>query len=175
MRWLFFILFADPLAAETCPAVSDQSARAAELLEGLQAAGSERAAAPYAAHLWEIWLTAPDAKAQEMLNTGIARREAFDFAGADEAFNALTAYCPGYAEGYNQRAFSRFLQQDYDAALTDLDLALQRAPEHIGALSGKALTLMGLGRDIEAQKVLRAALVLNPWLSERSLLSGTEL
>jgi hypothetical protein len=45
-------------------------------------------------------------------------------------------------------------------------------------LSGKALTLMGLGRDAEAQTVLRAALALNPWLEERALLvtpPGVEL
>ena len=54
--------------------------------------------------------------------------------------------------------------------MTDLERALEINPTHVAALSGKALTLMGLGRDDEAQEVLRAALALNPWLSERSLL-----
>ena len=82
----------------------------------------------------------------------------------------LVAYCPDYAEGFNQRAFAAFLAEDYAAALTDLDMALAIMPDHVAALSGKALTLMGLGRHDEAQVVLREALKLNPWLGERALL-----
>lgn len=47
-------------------------------------------------------------------------------------------------------------------------------PTHVAALSGKALTLIGMGRDKEAQIVLRAAHALNPWLSERRLLVEPE-
>ena len=67
---------------------------------------------------------------------------------------------------------------EVQAALADLDLALERSPRHVGALSGKALTLMGLGRADEAQAVLREALALNPWIPERGLLQeapGEEL
>ncbi|KKL65864.1 hypothetical protein LCGC14_2150700, partial [marine sediment metagenome] len=117
-----------------------------------------------------IWADAPDARAQELLDEGLARRGAFDLDGARVAFDALIAYCPSYAEGYNQRAFIAFMREDYAAALVDLDRALARLPLHVAALSGKALTLMGLGRDGEAQEVLRAALTLNPWLPERGLL-----
>jgi len=97
-----------------------------------------------------------------------------DLRNAVAAFDALIAYCPDYAEGYNQRAFARYLRQDFAPALEDLDAALARSPRHIGALSGKALTLMGLGRDREALATLRAALALNPWLSERALVPVLE-
>jgi tetratricopeptide (TPR) repeat protein len=98
--------------------------------------------------------------------------------GSRTALNRLIEYCPAYAEGYNQRAFTNYLQQDFEAALVDLDRALNILPTHVAALSGKALTLMGLGRSAEAQEVLRAALALNPWLQERALLAepiGTDL
>ena len=88
------------------------------------------------------------------------------------------AYCPDYAEGYNQRAFVSFLAHDFEAALVDLEATLALNPRHIGALSGKALTLIGLGRREDGQATLRAALALNPWLSERALLEtppGEEL
>ncbi|WP_375281598.1 tetratricopeptide repeat protein [Pseudooctadecabacter sp.] len=42
----------------------------------------------------------------------------------------------------------------------------------MGALTGKALTLIELDRNEEAQEVLRAALRINPWLAERALLDG---
>ncbi|WP_339933033.1 tetratricopeptide repeat protein [Yoonia sp. 208BN28-4] len=122
------------------------------------------------AQLWEIWTDAPDAKAQALLDEGMRKREGFDLAGASETLDELIAYCPDYAEGYNQRAFANFLRQDFDAALVDLDRALELLPNHVAALSGKGLTLMGLGRTEEAQEALRAAVALNPWLSERSLI-----
>ena len=77
---------------------------------------------------------------------------------------------PDFAEGWNQRAFAAFLAEDYAAALADLDVALGIMPDHVAALSGKALTLIGMGRNDEAQEVLRAAVKLNPWLGERALL-----
>ena len=101
-------------------------------------------------------------------------RAEYDFLPALEAFDKLTAYCPDYAEGYNQRAFVNFLRQDYEAALVDLDLAIARSPRHIAAIAGKALTLIGLQRDAEAQRVLREALALNPWLSERRYLTDPD-
>ena len=42
---------------------------------------------------------------------------------------------------------------------------------HLGALTGKARTLIELDRSDEAQDVLRTALAINPWLGERALLT----
>jgi Flp pilus assembly protein TadD len=90
----------------------------------------------------------------------------------------LVEYCPDYAEGYNQRAFASFLRRDYNAALVDLNKALEIMPNHIAALSGKGMTLMGMGRNEEGQEALRGALALNPWLAERALITepaGTDI
>jgi tetratricopeptide (TPR) repeat protein len=105
-----------------------------------------------------------------LLDSGIERRAVFDLDMALRAFDALIAYCPDYAEGYNQRAFVLFIRQDYAPALIDLDAALARSPEHLGALTGRSMALMALGRDAEALRDLEAALALNPWLKERNLL-----
>ncbi|MFD2854504.1 tetratricopeptide repeat protein [Seohaeicola zhoushanensis] len=78
-------------------------------------------------------------------------------------------YCPDYAEGYNQRAFAYYLTEKFGPALEDLDRAIALSPNHVAALSGRALTLLGLGRTEEAARALARALELNPWLSERSL------
>ena len=76
--------------------------------------------------------------------------------------------------GVNQRAFIYFLREDFAAALPDLDRTLVLSPRHIGALTGRALTLSALGRNAEATLSLRQALELNPWLSERHLLPVLE-
>ena len=105
---------------------------------------------------------------------GMRRRELADLPGSIQVLDELVAYCPDYAEGYNQRAFANFLRRDLDAALPDLDRALELNPTHLGALTGRAMTLMGLGRIDEGQADLRTALGLNPWLAERSLLIEPE-
>ncbi len=164
-------LFAAPVAAEeACPAATDHSAAQAALIADLQTAPSEAEARALSGELWALWTDAPDQRAQELLNRGMALREVYAFLEARDLFDRLVEYCPDYAEGYNQRAFASFLRRDFEAALRDLDKVLELNPQHIGALSGKALTLMGLGREDEGQETLRAALALNPWLAERALL-----
>lgn len=168
----FLILLSVPcaVAAESCPPVAIEEARKTDLMERLRTAPDEATARAINKQLWEIWATAPTAHAQDLLDEGLQRRSTMDLDAAMIAFDALVAECPNYAEGYNQRAFILFIRRDYAPALVDLDRALELTPDHIGALSGRALTLMGLGRTDEAQKVLREALALNPWLPERRFL-----
>lgn len=156
-----------PAWAETCAAVPDRSAEIAAIHARLRAASSEAAARPLIGALWQVWTLAPDPEAQALLDEGMRKRQEYDFAGAVDVLDALIAYCPDYAEGWNQRAFARFLQENYDAALVDLDRALALSPTHTAALSGKALTLLRMGRAEQAQVVLRDAVALNPWLPER--------
>ena len=179
MRWIVLLLAtAAPLSAETCPPAPDHTEAIARILAELQSAPDEAAAIGLSQDLWKIWTDAPDDRAQDLLDRGMAQREGYDYLGARGTFDLLVDYCPDYAEGYNQRAFASFLRQDYAAALVDLDRALELRPRHVAALSGKALTLMALGRMEEGQAALRAALALNPWLAERALLAdppGTPL
>ncbi len=165
-------LSAPPSWADTCPPAPDRSDELAALFTQARNATSESAARPISREMWAIWADAPDRLAQTMLDDGMRRREAFDFDAATAAFDALVTYCPDYAEGYNQRAFVAFLREDYASALRDLDAALDRSPNHVAALSGKALTLFGMDRTSEGRAVLERALSLNPWLSERRLLDA---
>ena len=158
--------------------MADRSADMAPHYAGLLAAENELGAAPHNAGLWEIWLDAPDDAAQELLDRGMNARRVSDFLGSIAAFDRLVEYCPVYAEGYNQRAFTYFLGGRFEEALADLDRTLAILPEHIGALSGKGLTLIELGRNEEAQEALKAAVALHPWLAERFLIEqppGTDL
>lgn len=179
MKWITpFAVIAAPAVADQCPVGPDHGARLDQIIFELGRANGPQTALPLSQELWELWLDAPDATAQAILDAGMAQRESFDFLGARDTLDGLVAYCPDYAEGYNQRAFASFLQRDYDAALLDLNKALAIMPNHIAALSGKGLTLMGMGRNDEGQEALRAALALNPWLSERALIAepaGTDI
>lgn len=168
------LLAATPALAEVCPSAPDHSVELNALIETVKDAPNEYEAQQISVELWKFWADAPDERAQELLDEGMERRASFDYSGALDALNALVAYCPNYAEGYNQRAFVNFLRQDYEAALPDLDRTLEMNPRHIAALTGQALTLAALDRNWEAAIVLRRALEMNPWLSERRLLPTLE-
>ena len=165
-------------AEDACPAAPDYTVRKAELLRDLRISRDGTDARLISDDLWLIWTDAPDDKAQDLLDRGIAALQQQDFATSITILGELVTYCPDYAEGWNQRAFAAYLSGDHANALADLDHALSIDPKHVAALSGKALTLMQLGRDDEAQLVLRDAVRLNPWLGERALLTiplGTDI
>ncbi|MEW2913848.1 tetratricopeptide repeat protein [Leisingera sp. JC11] len=158
-----------PVQASECPDAPDHSTPLEALLTEVQEAETESQAREIANRMWEYWADAPNAQAQAMLDRGMTKRSAFDFLGALADFDQLIAYCPDYAEGYNQRAFVHYLRRDFASALTDLDRALELSPRHIAAMSGRALSLYGLSRLEEARTALAEALALNPWLPERYL------
>jgi tetratricopeptide (TPR) repeat protein len=171
--WIALIL-AGPAFAQICPAAPDHSEALSALIEEARNAPDQAAGQALSQKMWALWAAAPDEHAQNLLDTAMARREMFDFEGAVKAAEALIAYCPDYAEGYNQRAFVNFLREDYAAALPDLEKTLSLNENHVAALTGQALTLMALERRGEAALVLRRALALNPWLGERHLLPALE-
>jgi len=174
MRYaILFTLLVAPAFAD-CPAPLNDTARIDGLVERMKVAPHEGAARVLSGEMWEIWLDAPDEIAQSMLDEGVALLQIGNHAGSRRVLSRLVDYCPAYAEGYNQRAFAAFLQGDLEAALIDLDAAIALQPVHLGALTGKALTLIRLGRNDEAQQVLRAAVAINPWLAERALLDGPQ-
>jgi len=165
-------------AVAACPSAPDHSAELAELFDAARAAPNEAAARPHSTRMWELWTDAPDEPALELLMRGIASIRVGNYVGALEALDRLVDYCPDYAEGWNQRAFARYLTGNHESALGDLERTIEINPEHVGALAGLGLTLIALGREEEAQEWLQAALALNPWLNERHLLDeapGTDL
>ena len=168
------LLFAPTMTLAACPPVPDRSAEQSALMAQIRDTTSEADAQVINNQLWKIWTTAPDDIAQEILQSGMERRRVYDLAGATEAFDRLIAYCPDYSEGYNQRAFVHFIREAYDLSLADLERTLEITPDHIGAASGKALSLINMGRELEGQIALRHALTLHPWLSERALLKPLE-
>ncbi|WP_324751891.1 tetratricopeptide repeat protein [Roseovarius sp. Pro17] len=167
-------LLAAPVAADTCPAAPDHTAALEALISEAQDAPDRSAGMAVSDRMWALWADAPDARAQALLDEGMERRQSYDYDAAMTAFESLVAYCPDYAGGYNQRAFIAYLRGDFEAALPDLDRALALQPQHVAALTGKALTLVALDRNGEAALALRAALAMNPWLSERALLPVLE-
>lgn len=157
-------------ALAACPQPPDVRQEMLNLVENANAAKTFMEGRRVSGQMWLVWLRAPDAQAQNLLDEGMSRRDITDFVGALERYNELVAYCPTYAEGWNQRAYIHYLQQNYEEALVDLDVAIDLQPLHVAAQSGRALTLLKMGRLAEARAQLLEAVDNNPWLSERALL-----
>lgn len=149
-----------------------------ELMSALASSRTQDEADRLSSKIWEVWLTAPDETAQEILDNAMLRRQAYDFIGAIYHLNLLVAAYPTYAEGWNQRATMYFLRGELEASLADVAKVLELEPRHFGALSGKAVILYRQGKVSLAQIAVREALKYHPFLAERAILTarpGTDL
>ena len=167
--FLITLIFTGYAYADQCPAPPDHSEDLEKLIAEVQNTDNESMARTISDKMWLLWADAPDEYSQELLDEGMSRRTASDYSGAIKVLDELVKYCPEFAEGYNQRAFVNFLRREYEAALPDLERAIELSPRHIAAMTGQALTLIALERTGEALIILHRALKLNPWLGERHL------
>lgn len=151
----------------SCPPPMEFATRKAELMAELKETRSAADGLYLTRYLAEIFATAPNRAAQDMLSQAMTRRQQDDLAGATAALDGLIAYCPAFAEGYHQRAMIRRARGDLAGALADLDLALDRAPDHLGAMASKAQVLVELGRFADGRAQRDAVLRMNPWMPER--------
>lgn len=142
-----------------------------ELLSQLAGAETEPRGRQAESQLWEFWFNeSPTVQARQLLDDGRKRRESYDYGAAEKIFDDLVATEPAYAEGYNQRAFVRFLRENFDGALADLEITLEMKPWHFGALSGMYHVLRIQNRHGVAFDMLKQAVEIHPWIQERGAL-----
>lgn len=165
---MVFLVFSIMLAPSLALAVPNPDETESQLLSKLAVADSESEARTIEAQIWEYWFNlAPTIQARELLDEGRQRRQSYDYIGAEELLSDLIVAEPGYAEAHNQRAFVRFLRDDFVGALQDLEIVLQMKPWHFGALSGMYHVLRSQNRHGVAFNVLRQAVEIHPWIQER--------
>ena len=143
----------------------------AMLFEALSSATDAKEGRAAEEAVWEYWFAqSPTAEIRSQLDAGIERREAYDYEAAEAFLTEVVNAAPDYAEGHNQRAFVRFLRENYSEAQTDLERALELEPTHFGALSGLYHILSIQNRQDAAFGFLQKAVSIHPWLRERSAL-----
>jgi tetratricopeptide (TPR) repeat protein len=77
--------------------------------------------------------------------------------------DAVTELAPDYAEGWNQRAYVEYMDNNYDAAVGDLRRALALEPNHFKALEGLARILRETGQKKAALQAYKQILKINPF------------
>lgn len=153
------------------PAAETDGATRETLFAALAATKTEPEARAIEERIWKLWLKAPDDESQLLLDRSIMAQQRLDYRSALMLVARLIERAPGYAEGWNQRATILFLMGAYEESLEAIERTLALEPKHFGALAGKGIILLGLGRDAAAQAALRDALKVNPWLKERGLIT----
>ena len=118
--------------------------------------------------IWSYWFDqSPSAEIRALLEAGMERRKAYDYEAAEIHLDKVVDAAPDYAEGYNQRAFVRFLRENYSDAQADLGTVLELEPDHFGAMSGLFHMLNLQNRQEAAWGWLQKAVSIHPWLKER--------
>ena len=85
-----------------------------------------------------------------------------DYAAAVDHFSSLTDLAPDFAEGWNARATTFFLMDEYALSISDIERTLALNPRHFGALSGLRRILEEMGEIDLALKAAQAAHDLTP-------------
>lgn len=138
--------------------------RLGPLFARLKAASDPQQGARITHDIWAIWFDSDRPAVKELIKRGQVHLRLNRVKIAAELFNHVVRIAPDFAEGWNRRATVRYLQGDYQGSLKDIERTLKLEPRHFGALSGRGLVMVKLGRDRAALAAFRAALVINPHL-----------
>ena len=112
--------------------------------------------------LWSIWHRSGRSEVDARLQEGIAEMQRGALAQAVEIFTEVITMAPDFAEGYNKRATTYYLMQEFEQSIRDCEKTIALNPVHFGALSGTGLNYLGL-RDLrKALEFFVQAVAVNP-------------
>ncbi|HMQ92929.1 MAG TPA: hypothetical protein PKA33_08485 [Amaricoccus sp.] len=109
-----------------------------------------------------IWSHSGSDAMDLLLERGNAALASEDYDLALELFSALTDHAPDFAEGWNARATTFYLLDEYALSIADVERVLALEPRHFGALAGLAFMFEQMGETELALRALRAVQALNP-------------
>ena len=138
--------------------------RLIRLFDALKRAPSTDVAETVEGEIWKVWCTSSDEAGRRLMQEGISALAGGRIEPAEITFSRLIAHDPDFAEAWNKRATARFLLDDQQGSITDIEETLIREPRHFGALSGLGQIMMAESEWVGATAALEAALRVNPHL-----------
>ncbi|MEN0087890.1 MAG: tetratricopeptide repeat protein [Pseudomonadota bacterium] len=163
-------LDATTTASVIAPRQRVTDARTSELLQTLIAAKTQRTGKRIEQTLMKHWRKPPNGAAARLYRAANRVGQMGDMGMAVTMFDLLEDKAPDWPEVYAQRAYFKYRMGRYQAALDDIEIALELQPAHFVALSGKFYALVALRKPDAAQEALELAVTIHPWMSERKLL-----
>ncbi len=116
--------------------------------------------------LWYIWHRSGNTEVDAHLQMGMVAMQRGALQQAVDIFTDVIERLSDFAEGYNKRATTYYLMQDYDKSIADCDRTLELNPVHFGALSGAGLCYLGLRNLHKALEYFERAVAVNPNLPQ---------
>ena len=145
--------------------------RLIHLFADLQTPLTSAAAQEIEEKIWSHWGTFPDDKTVEnTMNMAVLLMERGELRLAEQIFSRIIDRAPDFAEAWNKRATARFLMGNHKGSAEDIAEVLRLEPRHFGALSGLGMIYMNSGDWRGALNSYKAALAINPYLTNIKLL-----
>ena len=112
--------------------------------------------------LWQIWHRSGNSAVDALLEEGIEAMQRGAYQAAVDIFTRVIESAPDFAEGYNKRATTYYLMQQYEESIADCERTIALNPHHFGALSGAGLCYLGERNLTKALEFFERAVAVNP-------------
>ena len=109
-----------------------------------------------------VWMETDSDTANLLMARALTAQQAGHLPLALTLFDKVLALDPDWAEAWDKRATTRFLGDDLQGAMADLQQTLKLEPRHFSALVAMGFILEKQGQDRRALEAFRKAFALNP-------------
>ncbi|MCF8720307.1 tetratricopeptide repeat protein [Nitrospina gracilis] len=116
--------------------------------------------------LWMRWYQECGEAAERRLYEGIRLMDAGELARARFHFADLVEQFPEFTEAHNKLATVHYLEGNYEEAIAECRIVVEKAPHHFGAWNGMGMCLFHLGRLNEAIHSFQKALEIQPYAED---------
>ena len=140
----------------------EKSKLLADLYAHLQTADDEEAAKKVAEAIERLWQHSGSDTINLLMQRSSKAITDKKIDLAQKLLDAIVGLAPDYPEGFNQRAYFHFTQNNYEAAVGDLRRALALDPNHYKALEGLAQIWRDTGNKKGAFRVMQQLLDVHP-------------
>jgi len=113
--------------------------------------------------LWVRWYQQCGEAAERRLYEGIRYMDNDRLTQARRVFRELAEAYPDFTEAHNKLATVLYLEGDYEDAIHECRVVLDREPHHFGAWNGLGMCQFHLGRLEEAITSFQKALEIQPY------------
>lgn len=138
----------------------------ADLFARLSSAADPTEARSIALAIQHVWFETRSDTAKLLMQRALQSIRDNHYPLALLLLDKIVALEPGWAEAWNQRATTRFLADDAEGAMADIDQVMKLEPRHFGALAGMGAILQRAGLEKQALQVYTRSLSLFPMQPE---------
>jgi len=114
--------------------------------------------------LWAVWFRLGKPRAVSLVKCGNTHMHHGNYECAIEKFTCAIQEDGDFAEAFNQRAIAHYLSECFAESIADCRAALDRMPQHFGAMAGMGHCHSHLSQWHDAKRCYRLALAIHPRL-----------